>query len=407
MSAATAFSSRPPPANWFAPAHALWSEGQQVPAIQLLMRELNRHGARKPTPLVLQVIYYLFLRGDYAAAARCLTEQHATDPGSNEVLLNLAVCLSRSGQPDRAVTHAKAYLARMPDDPVAWDVMANNLHALGRDAEAAQAGTRALTLKDRARAPHPALQQGVRLTASRLEPLPDGAPAGQHNVLAFSLWGQQRCYLWGALENLLAAPQLYPGWQVRIYLDDSVPAEWQAAMRSLGATLLLQAPGQTLRQRLCWRFGAASDPGVHRFLVRDIDSVINARERAAVDAWVASGRHFHVMRDWWTHTDPMLAGMWGGVANVLPPLEGLLMEYQSKAMDTPNVDQWFLRDSVWPLIRDMCMVHDRCFSMPGALPWPTPAPPGTEHVGRDEHAADPAAQEARLKTWLERLPALP
>ncbi len=28
-------------------------------------------------------------------------------------------------------------------------------------------------------------------------------------------------------------------------------------------------------------------------------------------------------------------------------------------MDTPNIDQIFLRDRVWPLIRGQCLVHDR------------------------------------------------
>jgi hypothetical protein len=53
--------------------------------------------------------------------------------------------------------------------------------------------------------------------------------------------------------------------------------------------------------------------------VRDADSVLNLRERLAVDDWLASGRWFHIMRDWWSHTDLVLAGMWGGVAGVLPP----------------------------------------------------------------------------------------
>jgi len=28
-------------------------------------------------------------------------------------------------------------------------------------------------------------------------------------------------------------------------------------------------------------------------------------------------------------------------------------------MDTPNIDQIFLRDRVWPLLRGQCLVHDR------------------------------------------------
>lgn len=385
---------RAPPSTWHAEAHALWSAGKRQAAFDLLLADLNPYGNRKPSDRVLQLVYYMFQCDDWDAAAQCLRQQHASDPAHDEVLLNLAVCLSRSGQAAQAIVHAKRYLERHPDMAMAWDVLANSLRAENRLPEAAQAGTRALELKNRQCPPAPVPRPG------------QAANERGANVIAYSLWGRQPTYLRGALDNLLAAPTLYPGWQVRIYLDDSVPADWQALLRELGADLRLQPAGQITRQKLCWRFHVANDPGVHRFLVRDIDSVLTARERAAVDAWIASGRSFHVMRDWWTHTDLMLAGMWGGLAGRLPSIAELLATYRPAAMETPNVDQWFLRDRVWPLLRDDCLVHDRCFRMAGAQPWPTPDPPGTEHVGQDEHAANPQAQAERLRPWLARLGAV-
>jgi hypothetical protein len=382
---------RKPPSTWHAQAHALWTAGQRSAALGTLLEDLNRHGHHKPSARVLQLVYYLFQCGDWQAAAQFLQLQHVSDPTHDEILLNLAICLSRSGQHDLAAQHAQTYVQRHPREPIAWDVLTNSLHACGRSEAASQAGTRSLELKNL-----------LGLPSTAIFPRPQPA-VDRHNVIAFSLWGHQVTYLWGALENLLAAPRLYPGWQVRIYLDDSVPLPVQALLRELGADLRLQASGQTVRERLCWRFQVANDPTVHRFLVRDIDSVLNARERAAVDAWIESGKTFHVMRDWWTHTDLMLAGMWGGVAGMLPSIAELLTSYRPVAMETPNVDQWFLRDVVWPLLREDCLVHDRCFTMPGSHPWPTPTPPGTEHVGQDEHAADPQAQAERLRPWLERM----
>lgn len=383
---------RQPPTSWHPQAHALWSAGQQRAALAMLLDDLNRHGTRKPSQRVLQLTYYLFQRGDWASAAQCLLQQHASDPDNDEVHLNLAVCLSRSGRHPQAIAHARTYVQKHPDEALVWDILTNSLFACGQFDEASQTGTRSLLIKDHA-ATRPARRQ-------KPVPIPDTA---RHDVIAYSLWGRQPTYLRGALDNLLAAPTLYPGWQVRIYLDDSVPADWQALLRELGADLRLQPAGQITRQKLCWRFHVANDPGVHRFLVRDIDSVLTARERAAVDAWIASGRSFHVMRDWWTHTDLMLAGMWGGLAGRLPSIAELLATYRPAAMETPNVDQWFLRDRVWPLLRDDCLVHDRCFRMAGAQPWPTPDPPGTEHVGQDECAANPQAQAERLRPWLARL----
>jgi hypothetical protein len=140
--------------------------------------------------------------------------------------------------------------------------------------------------------------------------------------------------------------------------------------------------------------------------VRDVDSVLNVRERIAVDDWLASGRWFHIMRDWWSHTDLVLAGMWGGVAGVLPPLTPLLNAYQPEAMETPNIDQWFLRDTLWGYLAQSCLVHDRCFTPPGALPWPRPAPDGDEHVGQDIFTAQGERQAGRLAPWMTELPCL-
>jgi hypothetical protein len=140
--------------------------------------------------------------------------------------------------------------------------------------------------------------------------------------------------------------------------------------------------------------------------VRDCDSVVNAREAKAVDDWIASGKSFHIMRDWWTHTDPVLAGMWGGIAGVLPSMRLLLGTYKSKHLETPNWDQWFLRDRVWPLIRDHALIHDRYFASRNAMPFPGEMPAGNLHVGQDEFAVRRAIQKTILAEWIEKLPVL-
>jgi hypothetical protein len=372
--------------------------------MNMLLTELNRHGHHKPSPLVLQLAYYMFELGDWKAAAGALSLQHETDPANDQILLNLAACLSRAGRTAEAVQRARDYLARDANEPMVWDILCSGLYSMGQQAEAAQAGTQALLLKDR----NSVAAHAASGASAALAPLSagGGSPTGKTDVIAFSLWGASARYLWGALDNLLAARQLFAGWQVRISLDATVPAAWQAAFIELGAELDHQSPGQTLRQRLCWRFQVANDPGVRRFLVRDIDSLLNPRDAAAVNAWIASGRRFHVMRDWWTHTDLMLAGMWGGTAGVLPSINQLLAAYRPRALETPNVDQWFLRDCIWPLVRNDCLVHDRCFTSPGRQAWPTPTPPGNLHVGQNENATRPAEQQQRLHNWLKRLPAV-
>ena len=225
-------------------------------------------------------------------------------------------------------------------------------------------------------------------------------------MIAFSIWGSNPRYLRGALRNALLIPDLYPGWQARFHLDTTVPLEFKELLQSLGAEVRLMHAGQTMRQKLCWRFQVANDPAVGRFLVRDCDSVVNQREVAAVQQWLASERWFHVMRDWWSHTDPILAGLWGGVAGVLPDLTALLSTYRPPAKETANVDQWFLRDLLWGSIRPLALVHDRCFRNEGSVPWPDPDPVGNRHVGQNEFGAQRPQQAAWLRAWIRRTPCL-
>lgn len=60
-----------------------------------------------------------------------------------------------------------------------------------------------------------------------------------------------------------------------------------------------------------WRFAPMADDLVSEWHSRDLDSRPSARERAAVDEWLRSGRKYHAMRDHKFHRTPLLAGMFG------------------------------------------------------------------------------------------------
>ena len=62
---------------------------------------------------------------------------------------------------------------------------------------------------------------------------------------------------------------------------------------------------------MSWRFLPLMDPTVDRLLPRDSDSIITAREVAAVGEWLAnSSATFHLMRDHFYHcTTDILGGI--------------------------------------------------------------------------------------------------
>ena len=178
------------------------------------------------------------------------------------------------------------------------------------------------------------------------------------------------------------------------------------ALEGAGSELIFEEGEPSNRHRLTRRFLVADDPAVGRYLVRDCDSLVNAREAAAVSAWTDGGKPFHVMRDWWTHTDPILAGMWDGLGGVLPPIAPMIEAYRSKEIETPNWDQWFLRDRIWPSIREATLVHDRLFTTEGSLPFPGIMPAGNLHVGQNEFAVRKAEQAAELARFRSSVPSL-
>ena len=111
-------------------------------------------------------------------------------------------------------------------------------------------------------------------------------------VISYGLYGADDRYTIGAIRNAQLAPIVYPGWGVRFYVDQSVPRAVQAKLRSLGAHLVQMGGRSRMGGAIggmFWRFLVASDDAVDRFVVRDCDSRLSARERLAVEEWISGG----------------------------------------------------------------------------------------------------------------------
>ena len=371
----------------------LWEEGRRQEAINMLLTEINRE-QRPKVEHVLQFAYYLFILHDFRSAAHFLTLGRGFYPDDLQILLNLGIAHGRAGDHSKALGPLREYLAKGGREVVAYDALTSNHHMLGNFDEARRYGRASLDAKDRAARPLGTLRR------------PPNDASQRPRIIAFTLWGSNPRYLRGALHNAEVASAVYPGWTCRFWIDSSVPTDLAEALRSRGAEIISCDADEPAHRRLCRRFLISDADRVGYFLIRDWDSLLSEREAAAVREWLSSGKSFHVMRDWWTHTDTMLAGMWGGIAGVLPPMAELVDSYSSAHVVTANWDQWFLRDRVWGLIRNDCLVHDRFFQATGGRPFPVPDPEGSRHVGQDEFAVRRNEQEAFLEPWAKRAPSL-
>jgi hypothetical protein len=383
------------PEQWDKEAALLWRAGLRDPALAKATATLE--GLKEPyADAFIQPGFYLFQLDRFDEAVAVLERGAALFPHHPMLLLSLGSAYNRARRHTQAIPWLERFLGLGIIDASAFDALASSHADTGNLMKAGLFGTMALAEKDKA-------------TASRhgTPRLAKVRPGKKKQIIAFTLFGSEPRYLRGALHNVLAARDLYPGWTCRFYVDDSVDATFLEAIEAEGAELVRDDSGnRDLRHLLTRRFLVADDRKVGRFMVRDCDSVVNAREAAAVREWIDSGLPFHVMRDWWTHTDPILAGMWGGIAGVFPDMAGRLAVFSGDKPMSTNWDQYFLRDQLWPAIRDDVIVHDRCYPSHRARPFPTPTPSGREHVGQNEYVSDRAGQAAALAAFAEKVPAL-
>jgi tetratricopeptide (TPR) repeat protein len=291
----------------------------------------------------------------------------AAHPGFAQGWSLLGVVFKETGRLPEAVDAFRAALAIKEDIPTR-NALVIALYLADRHDEAIAEGTRNLMLKDvqamRAFAESPFRKLAIQPNARVFNP-----KTPHRNVIAFSLWGDDPTYVHGAIVNARIAPHIYYGWSTRFYCDASVPTDAIDQLRQAGAQIVMIDDPALMAVRPLWRFLASDDPGVDWFICRDTDSRLNAQELLAVDAWLRSGKPFHAMRDHIYHMELMLAGMWGGMARVLPNLREMVLSHP-QYFNNRFGDQAFLMNLVWPLIRKHILVHDSYYRFGDSVDFP-------------------------------------
>ena len=185
-------------------------------------------------------------------------------------------------------------------------------------------------------------------------------------VISFSLWGDNPKYTVGAIKNADIAEELFPEWICRFYIGKSVPEDILNQLKEKNNTQIIQMDEDGDWSGMFWRFHPCSEDDVDVVLSRDTDSRLTQREKDAIDEWLESDKGFHIMRDHPWHAAPILGGMWGCKKGTLTEMSSLIDSIQKG--DFWQVDQIFLRDYIYPLVKDKAFVHDDFFEK---KPFPT------------------------------------
>jgi hypothetical protein len=307
--------------------------------------------------------FYRLRSGDHEAAV-ALSDAAARDLADHpelaaDCVYNAIFALFKLGRLEEVAERARQALASFGETFLWHNVLSTALGHLGRLKESRWHGSRSLECKD-------ALTAGVPGRDLSGCPLPRFDPTRpETQIISFSLFGTDPKYCQGAVRNAEAAPYLYPGWTCRFYVDAGVAKAVVEQLLNRGAQVIRMAPQWPAASHgTLWRFLVADDPGVRRWIVRDADSLLNIREATAVQEWLASDRHFHLMRDHFDHSELVLAGLWGGVHGALPPLPPVIGDFLASRPGVLNrtADQELLREVLWPTIRTSVLVHDSQFS---------------------------------------------
>jgi hypothetical protein len=173
-------------------------------------------------------------------------------------------------------------------------------------------------------------------------------------IISFSLWGDNPKYTVGAIRNAELGNIIYPDWICRFYCGKSVPSDIILKLNSYSNVEVVEMEEDGNWSGMFWRFYACEDSDV--MISRDTDSRLSFREKNAVDEWIESDKGFHIMRDHPYHNTLILGGMWGVRNGLLKDIRTLIDQYNKG--NFWQVDQNFLREKIYPIVRNTLFVHD-------------------------------------------------
>lgn len=210
---------------------------------------------------------------------------------------------------------------------------------------------------------------------------------GERKAVVFGLYGTIPKYITGTIRNVKLVKALYKSWDPVVFVDSvSVTPAVIKELKDNGA-VVYSSPDN---RRAAARFFVIDLPDYDRFISRDVDSRINWREVAAVADWMESSFVLHNMKDWPSHKNPLMGGMWGGkIQGIRAKLGGktvkeLYLEYTKDKKEKYGVDEDFLKDVILEKVgRENLLSHEsfKCNDLPHSVGFPIPLGPGLDAIG--------------------------
>lgn len=326
--------------------------------------QINIEALNQRLQLIAKEVRQAFDNRDYRLGQKIIIEKvFALAPNHPIGFSDLAFAEKAMGNFDKAYEYSMQALQYAKDEHLAdiCDTLTSICYRLHRYEEALYYARMALDSKKR------------KVANQSIQALPKPKTLSddkQRNVISFSLFGSDPKYCETAVINASLAPVIYPQWTCRFYVDSSVPEHVIARLQQYQAQIVMM-DDNTQFSGLFWRFLVVCDPSVDCFMIRDCDSLLSHKEQAAVNAWLDSGKYFHIMRDAIEHSELILAGMWGGYAGVFDDIQERIQAFANTLnITSKTIDQQFLRNYIYPTVAQDVLVHDSYHLDFDGLPFP-------------------------------------
>lgn len=179
-------------------------------------------------------------------------------------------------------------------------------------------------------------------------------------VFSFCIYGNNKKYTQGLVENIKIILKYYPTFSVYIYVGCDVIENYIKIYNSYPnvTCIYTNEKGASL---MCNRFFPFDDEDVEVVFSRDADSRIHERDMWCMDKFINCDKKFHIIRDHKFHTMRIMAGMMGIKKGALDfkvkPSYYAWIASRVHMKDTYNTDQLFLQDLIYPAIKNNCLIH--------------------------------------------------
>jgi hypothetical protein len=177
-------------------------------------------------------------------------------------------------------------------------------------------------------------------------------------VFSFCIYGTERNYYEGLLENIQIIREYFPDFQIYVYKGICHP-EWKFE----GVNIIETERDGAINMLYRYLPLTFADIG----FVRDADSRIIERDRWCIFEFLKSDKLYHIVRDHSYHIEPIMGGIFGWKK----PLE---IKIDLSPTIGYSEDMTYLKIHVYPLIKQDSLVHTNNYALEGEYARPIKVP---------------------------------